>query len=129
MDKFCRNCGNKMSEADRFCPNCGTDSQVGAAPVQNYNVQQNYNTQVAPRKTNGFAVASFVCSMVGIVIFGIIMGILAICFGTVGLNRIKAFPQEGGKGLAIAGIIVGIIEVIIMIYYFAVVRRFGWFYF
>lgn len=129
MDKFCRNCGNKMSEADRFCPNCGTDSQVGAAPVQNYNAQPNYNTQAAPRKTNGFAIASFVCSMVGIVVFGIIMGILAICFGAAGLNRIKVFPQEGGKGLAIAGIIVGIIEVIIMIYYFAVVRRFGWFYF
>ena len=145
MEKYCRNCGNKMSEVDRFCPNCGTDSQVEAAPVQNNNVQQNYNAQpnnnvqqnynaqpnyngqVAPKKTNGLAVASFVCSMVGIVIFGIVMGILAICFGAAGLNRAKTFPQEGGRGLAIAGIVVGIIEVIIMIMYFSLYNRYSLF--
>ncbi len=132
MEKFCTNCGTKMNETDRFCPNCGTDSNTGAAPVQNNNVvQQNYSYAQAnnnnvvsggTKKTNGLAVTSFVCSMVGIVIFGLIMGILAICFGAVGLSRSKYFPEESGKGFAVTGIVVGIIEVIIMIFYIVTVR-------
>ena len=132
MEKFCTNCGTKMNETDRFCPNCGTDSNTGATPVQNNNVvQQNYSNaqannnnvvQGGTKKTNGLAVTSFVCSMVGIVVFGLIMGILAICFGAVGLSRTKYFPEESGKGFAITGIIVGIIEVIIMIFYIVAVR-------
>lgn len=132
MEKFCTNCGTKMNETDRFCPNCGTDSNTGAAPVQNNNVvQQNYSNAQAnnnnvvsggTKKTNGLAVTSFVCSMVGIVVFGLIMGILAICFGAVGLSRSKYFPEESGKGFAVTGIVVGIIEVIIMIFYIVTVR-------
>ena len=135
MEKYCSNCGTKMNEADRFCPNCGKDSNAGATPEQNNtvvqqqsvnnNTQPNYNNVVqgGTRKVNGLAVASFVCSMVGIVVFGIIMGILAICFGAVGLSRTKYFPEESGKGFAITGIVVGIIEVIIMIFYFVTVRN------
>ena len=130
MEKYCSNCGAKMNEGDRFCQNCGTDSLAGA---QNNNVvqQQTVNNsqpnnnnivQGGTKKTNGLAVASFVCAMVGIVVFGIIMGILAICFGAVGLSRTKYFPEESGKGFAITGIVVGIIEVIIMIFYFVTVR-------
>lgn len=132
MEKFCTNCGTKMNETDRFCPNCGTDSNTGVAPVQNNNVvQQNYSNAQAnnnnvvsggTKKTNGLAVTSFVCSMVGIVVFGLIMGILAICFGAVGLSRSKYFPEESGKGFAVTGIVVGIIEVIIMIFYIVTVR-------
>lgn len=132
MEKFCTNCGTKMNETDRFCPNCGTDSNTGATPVQNNNVvQQNYSNAQAnnnnvvsggTKKTNGLAVTSFVCSMVGIVVFGLIMGILAICFGAVGLSRSKYFPEESGKGFAVTGIVVGIIEVIIMIFYIVTVR-------
>lgn len=131
MEKFCTNCGAKMNETDRFCPNCGADSNTGATPVQNNVVQQNYSNaqannnnvvQGGTKKTNGLAVTSFVCSMVGIVVFGLIMGILAICFGAVGLSRSKYFPEESGKGFAVTGIVVGILEVIVMIFYIVAVR-------
>lgn len=131
MEKYCTNCGTKMNETDRFCSNCGADSNTEAAPVQNNVVQQNYSNaqannnnvvQGGTKKTNGLAVTSFVCSMVGIVVFGLVMGILAICFGAVGLSRTKYFPEESGKGFAVAGIVVGIIEVIIMILYIVTVR-------
>lgn len=132
MEKFCKNCGAKMNEADRFCQNCGTDSLgtveqnnnvVQQQPVNN--TQQNVNNVVqgGTKKTNGLAVTSFVCAMVGIVVAGLIMGILAICFGAVGLSRSKYFPEESGKGFAITGIVVGIIEVIIMIIYIVTVRN------
>ena len=117
MEKYCTNCGTKMNETDRFCSNCGADSNSGDSSVQNNNVVQG-----GTKKTNGLAVTSFVCSMVGIVVFGLVMGILAICFGAVGLSRTKYFPEESGKGFAVTGIVVGIIEVIIMILYIVTVR-------
>ena len=131
MEKYCTNCGTKMNATDRFCSNCGADSNSGDSSVQNNNVvQPNVNNtqannnvvQGGTKKTNGLAVTSFVCSMVGIVVFGLVMGILAICFGAVGLSRTKYFPEESGKGFAVTGIVVGIIEVIIMIFYIVTVR-------
>lgn len=65
---------------------------------------------VEEEKTGGgFAVASLVCSLVGIIFFGIIMGILGIVFGLIGL---------GGKrsGLATAGLIIGIVDVVVVLF-------------
>jgi hypothetical protein len=62
-----------------------------------------------PRPTNGLAVASLVCSCVGIVpfLFGLPC-VLGIIFGFVSRNRIKRSNGTlGGDGLALAGIIVG----------------------
>ena len=57
----------------------------------------------------GIAIASLVCSLVGLFIYGIIMGILGIVFGLIGL---------GGKrsGLATAGLIIGIIDVVVVLF-------------
>ena len=55
--------------------------------------------------TNGMAIASLVCSLFGF-LYGI-TAILAIVFGFVARSQIKQRPQSG-KGLALAGIIVGI---------------------
>jgi hypothetical protein len=54
--------------------------------------------------TNGFAIASLVCSLVGWCFF--IGPILGLVFGFVALNQIKQTGQ-GGRGMAIAGIVVG----------------------
>jgi peptidyl-prolyl cis-trans isomerase B (cyclophilin B) len=65
---------------------------------------------VQPPKTNGMAIAGFVvallcCSPLGIV------------FSAIGLNQIGKNPSQGGKGLAMAGLIIGIIGVIGWILY------------
>ena len=67
---------------------------------------------VQPPKTNGMAIAGFVvallcCSPLGIV------------FSAIGLNQIGKNPSQGGKGLAMAGLIIGIIGVIGWILYLA----------
>ena len=54
---------------------------------------------------NGFAVASFVISIVGLIIFGIPLGILAIIFG------VMSFDNNLGK----AGTIIGIFDIVAMI--------------
>jgi hypothetical protein len=68
--------------------------------------------QPAPRQTtNGFAVASLVLG-IAILCTGIIGGILAVIFGNVALNRIdQAQGAEKGRGLAIAGIVLGWIAI------------------
>jgi predicted Zn finger-like uncharacterized protein len=56
-----------------------------------------------PRQTNGFAIASLICGILGCTGIG---GILAIVFGILGIQKTKD-PRYGGKGMAIAGIIIG----------------------
>ncbi len=55
--------------------------------------------------TAGWGIAAFACSFVGLFVLGILFGILGIVFGAIGLNKSL-------KGLAIAGLILGVVDVI-----------------
>jgi hypothetical protein len=69
---------------------------------------------VIERRGNGMATAGFVCSLVGAVLglipllffFAWILGPLGLVFGAIGWKNARA--GRGGKGLAIAGVILGI---------------------
>ncbi|NEB78843.1 DUF4190 domain-containing protein [Streptomyces sp. SID14478] len=61
-------------------------------------------------RTNGLAIAGLVCGIVGLFFLSIILGPLAIIFGSVGLRQ-----KAGGGGMAKAGIILGVIDVILFI--------------
>jgi prepilin-type processing-associated H-X9-DG protein len=58
-----------------------------------------------PTQSNGMAIASLVCSLM-FCIAPLISSIMGIIFGIIGLNKTKD-PRVGGKGLAIAGIVIG----------------------
>jgi Domain of unknown function (DUF4190) len=63
---------------------------------------------------SGLAVASLVCSLVGLVPcfwFFQIMGLLGTIFGAIGLKQTKN-NERGGRGLAMAGLIIGIILIV-----------------
>jgi hypothetical protein len=62
----------------------------------------------------GFAIASIVCGIAGLFIFGYILGILAIIFGGIALRRIRNNPGTPGRGLAVAGMVLGLIDVILL---------------
>ena len=69
--------------------------------------------QAEGRKTNGFAVASLVLGLVWIWGLG---SLLALIFGLVGLSQIRASEdREGGKGMAIAGVVLGIVGLVLVI--------------
>jgi uncharacterized membrane protein len=63
---------------------------------------------------SGMAVASLVCSLVGVIpcfwVFQI-MGLLGTIFGFIGLKQTKN-GARGGRGLAMAGTIIGIVLVL-----------------
>ena len=107
MGKFCANCGNELAEDSKFCSKCGSNGGE-TNPIQNSNPVENVNAGEV--KTCGQAIASLVLSLVGLIIFGLICGIMAISMSTVALNRIKANPNLKGRGLAIAGLVIGIID-------------------
>jgi hypothetical protein len=65
----------------------------------------------AKRGTNGFAIASMVLGIVWLVYLG---SILALIFGYIALNQIKSNPNQGGRGMAIAGVVLGWIGVAIL---------------
>ncbi|MFH2095956.1 MAG: DUF4190 domain-containing protein [Bacteroidota bacterium] len=65
------------------------------------------------KKTQGMAVAGFVCSLAGLLLFGFILGILAIIFSANGMGKINREPElYKGKGLATAGLIIGIFDIL-----------------
>jgi hypothetical protein len=66
-----------------------------------------------PQQNNGFAIAGLVCGIVGIFIANIILGPLAVIFGGIGLSRANKGAKY--KGMAIAAIILGAIDVILFI--------------
>jgi hypothetical protein len=60
--------------------------------------------------TNGMAIASLVCSLFGwLCLIGPILGLI---FGFIALGQIKQTGQ-GGRGMAIAGIIIGAIALVL----------------
>ena len=67
---------------------------------------QPYGAAPAPQKSNGPAIASLVCGILGCVPF--ITSLAAVVLGIVGIKKTKD-PRVGGKGLAIAGLILGVL--------------------
>ena len=96
----CPTCGRDLSPRASACPGCGEPgpgslSRVGASALA-----------VAGR-TDGYAIASLVCSasaFFGTFVFGSILGII---FGRMARTRLAANPEVEGEGLARTGTILG----------------------
>lgn len=71
---------------------------------------QPYQGYVAPPGNSGLAIASMVCGIVGVIMcyFCGLAGIAAVICGHMALNQINQAPVPiGGRGMAIAGLILG----------------------
>jgi len=64
-------------------------------------------------KTEGFGLVSFIVGVIGLLIAGLPLGILALIFGAISLSRFKKDTGKyKGKGFAITGIILGLLSII-----------------
>lgn len=68
----------------------------------------------APRHTNGVAVASLITGICAWVVFPFVLGIVAIITGHIARGQIRRSGDDGG-GFAIAGLILGYLNVVISV--------------
>ena len=68
-------------------------------------------------RTDGMSIAAMVCGILCFAVpyVGIILAILAIIFGGIGLRRTKSNPDLKGKGMAIAGLVLGIVGLLFVV--------------
>ncbi len=66
------------------------------------------------QRTEGYAIASLVLGIVGLVAFPVVPSILAIVFGISARRRIRQDATLTGEGLATAGIVLGVVELVLV---------------
>ena len=95
--KYCTHCGAELLDEAVICPKCG----CWADPLRRLTAQQN-------PKLNVCALIGFIFSLVSVIVFVNIIGLLALAaliLSIVGLTQINR-NNDRGKGLAIAGIVI-----------------------
>lgn len=94
---FCKHCGKEISDEAFICPNCGV-------PMKQTVVEQ---TEVPTKLVdmNTFAIVGFIIAFLSSAI-GLVLSI----FGLIHANRYYAGK---GKGLAIAGIVIGAVFLVL----------------
>jgi type IV pilus assembly protein PilA len=103
----CSQCGRTVPEGATFCPTCGRQTGLTNAGLTGLPSQTTagLTAPVAAEKTSGMAIASLIF---GVLFLFFPLSILAIVFGHVSLSQIKKSAGKlGGKGLAIAGLVLG----------------------
>ncbi|MFF8592425.1 DUF4190 domain-containing protein [Streptomyces sp. NPDC015220] len=78
-------------------------------------------------RTSGLAVASLVCGIVGVFFLNVVLGPLAIIFGAVALRQPGVKGGGGGGGMAKAGLILGVVDLVIFFVLLAVAASNGGF--
>ena len=77
-------------------------------------------SSTANKSVNACGLISFIFSMIGIFMFGLPCGIVATILGIIGVANFKPETQTA-RWMAITGLAVGVVEVVIMGLYIAVV--------
>lgn len=82
------------------------------------------------KTTSGMSVTAMILGIVGLVFvwapfIGFICSILGIIFGGVGISQTKKNPNLSGRGMAIAGLVCGILGIVIWVILAAVIGLLG----
>lgn len=98
---FCTNCGKKLAPNSQFCNECGHS-------VLNRGTSNNTNN-------SSIALAGFICSIVGMFILPVVLGIIALILGIIGRNQDNI--SEKSRKQATTAIVLGIIDIILTFVY------------
>ena len=105
------------------CPRCSALSPITANNCKACGMPftMEGTTLEAAGTSNGFCVASLVLGIIGLpAACAVIPPVLAIIFGAIGYNQVsKSGVEGGGKGMAIAGIVCGVIGCIVAVIWIA----------
>jgi type IV pilus assembly protein PilA len=105
MAQFCAACGNSLTAEDKFCRVCGRATSGGSVTTPAVGAA----TPAANAETSSKAILSLVC---GLLFFIPFLFIAAIVLGHLALSEIrKSAGRLKGEGIAIAGLVLGYIEI------------------
>jgi hypothetical protein len=104
------------------CPACRSAIYIGS-PVCPYcrAITSPDGIYHGPKTNAPGAVASMVCGIIGILFCGIVLGPVAIGLGSSARRHISQNPTYGGGGFAIAGLVLGILALIVNVIGFIIV--------
>jgi len=74
-------------------------------------------------RSNGLAVAGLVCGIVGIFLANVILGPLAIIFGSIGLSRARAGGEH--RTMSAWAIALGVLDIVLFVVVLAAASRHG----
>lgn len=96
------------------CPRCGLAVTIGTPLCPACRAITSPDGLYHGPKTNApGAVSSLVCGIIGLVVCGIVLGPIAISSANKAKNAISSDPSLGGEGLATAGKVLGIIDLVL----------------
>ncbi len=96
------------------CPRCSAKSPISANNCKSCRMPFTMEGTTVTGMSNGFCVASLVLGIIGLPAgCTILLPILAVIFGIVGISQTSAKAEQGGRGMAIAGIVCGGIGILI----------------
>lgn len=120
---FCSKCGKQLDETkvEDFCPYCGNRIKATAGMTQSYSTgftsasygQGSYaqGAYTIKKKAPG-AVSGLVYGLVGIFLFGVVLGIIAIVMGNSAKKKVREHPElYTGDGMGTAAIVLGIFDI------------------
>ena len=103
------------------CPRCNAVSTITANNCKSCGMPftMEGTTLEASGTINGFCVASLVLGIIGMPLgCSVIAPLLGLIFGIVGLNQVSKSGEGAGRGMAIAGIICGVIGLGIALWWY-----------
>lgn len=104
---FCPQCGEKNPDDAKFCTKCGAALTVEAERARAQAPAPRARA-VEGERTSGMAIAALIMGILAFLTFGP-LAILAIIFGGIGLSQTGKDPTLKGRGMAVAGLVLGII--------------------
>jgi hypothetical protein len=83
----------------------------------------NREFDLGPRN-DGKAIGALVCGILGLVVFGVVLGAVAIGLGVSAQRNIRRNPLVvKGQGMATAGLVLGIVDVVVFLLFVTLVDR------
>jgi uncharacterized membrane protein YvbJ len=101
---YCPKCGEKNPDDSKFCSKCGAALVATPAPAPAPTPRA-----AAGERTSGMAITALIMGILGFFINP--LAILAVIFGIIGLNQTNKDPSLKGRGMAVAGLVLGIVAI------------------